>query len=588
MIEFLKLHRLGIIDDAHIELGAGLTVITGETGAGKTMVLSALNLLLGGKSDQGLAASKDTSVQGGWMLDPESVVAQQLADAGVAIGDGEFILTRTMPNAGRSRCSANGTVIPQAVVAQCAEDLIAVHGQSDQSLLRKASKQREVLDRFGGPSLAKVRSTYSGLYDAVCQLDEAYETAISSQAEQKAELELLRTKLELIESLAPNPGEDDQLAEAAGRLGNLSALQEAAASAAASVNGEDVGDSAAIHSIQAAQRSLDSVADFDPELAGIRDQLREVSVILNEVGVDLARYLADLDAEPGELERIQQRRAELTSLTRQFGMSIAEILQWSATAAVRVDVLERSGNIAELGQERAEARKKLAAAAAALTAARKKAGCDFCARVTTEMQGLAMPHSQIGVAIRHRKPVGAQEGLVIDGLDEPVAFGASGVDEVEFLLLAHEGATPAPIGKAASGGELSRIMLALEVVLSESASAPTFVFDEVDAGVGGRAAVEIGRRLAGLGKTAQVLVVTHLPQVAAFADHHLVVSKQSDGRVTSSGVEALDDSERVRELARMLAGQEESAHAAAHAQELLDLASLERQQPSHAVEQRRK
>lgn len=588
MIEFLKLHQLGIIDDAHIELGSGLTVITGETGAGKTMVLSALNLLLGGKSDQGLAASKETLVQGGWVLDPKSEVARQLADAGVDMSDGDFLLTRTMPNAGRSRCSANGTLIPQAVVARCAEDLIAVHGQSDQSLLRKASKQRDVLDRFGGAAAAQRRAEYSKLYEAVRELDEAYETAISSQAEQKAELEMLRTKLELIEAIAPIDGEDDQLADSAARLSNLSSLQEAAAAAAQSISGDEVGEPAAIHTIQSAQRSLEAVADIDPELAGFRDQLREVSVILNEVGVDLSRYLADLDAQPGELERIQQRRAELTGLTRQFGMTIAEVLAWSSTAAARVDLLERSGNIAELGESRAKARKQLADAAVALTAARKNAGRDFCARVTTEMQGLAMPHSQIGVAIRHRKPVAMQEGLTIDGLDEPVAFGASGVDEVEFLLLAHEGATPAPIGKAASGGELSRIMLALEVVLSESASAPTFVFDEVDAGVGGRAAVEIGRRLAGLGKTAQVLVVTHLPQVAAFADHHLVVSKQSDGRVTSSGVEALDEGDRVRELARMLAGQEESAHAAAHAQELLDLASLERQQSSHAVQQRRK
>ena len=587
MIEFLKLHKLGIIDDAHIELGHGLTVITGETGAGKTMVLSALHLLLGGKSDQGLAASKETSVQGGWHLTDGTAVIGQLEEAGVELIDGELIMTRTMPSAGRSRCSANGTVIPQAVVAQFADDLVAVHGQSDQSLLRKASKQRDVLDRFGGVALAKCRDRYTKLYDVVRALDEEFETAISSQAEQRAELADLRLKLELIEAVAPTPGEDDELADAAARLSNLSALQEAAASASEAISGDEVGEAAALHGIQSATRALESVAQFDPTLAGFRDRLREVSVILNEVAVDLSRYLVDLDAQPGELERIQQRRSELTSLTRQFGASITGVLEWSGTAAARVDVLERSGDLEQLGAQRAQARADLATAAAALTAARKRAGREFCARVTTEMQGLAMPHSQLGVAIRHRKPMASQEGLVIEGLADPAAFGASGVDEVEFLLLAHEGATPAPIGKAASGGELSRIMLALEVVLSESASAPTFVFDEVDAGVGGRAAVEIGRRLAALGKTSQVLVVTHLPQVAAFADHHLVVSKQSDGRVTTSGVAALDDSERVRELARMLAGQEESTHAAAHAQELLDLAALERTDSSHATGERR-
>ena len=588
MIEFLKLHRLGIIDDAHIELGPGLTVITGETGAGKTMVLSALRLLLGGKSDQGLSASKDTSVQGGWVIDPNGAVAAQMGESGVVMSDGDLLLTRTMPSAGRSRCSVNGTVVPQSVVASCADDLVAVHGQSDQTLLRKTSKQREVLDRFGGTDLAEARAAYSELYETVTELDDLFENATVMQEQQGSELIRLRQQLERLEVVAPTSGEDDALAETAARLGNLSQLQEAAAGAVAAISGDDTNDDGALYVLQSAQRALDGVADIDPILAQLRNQLREVSVVLNEVGVDLSRYLADLDAQPGELERIQARRAELTALTREFGRGIAEILEWSAEAALRVDALERSTNINELALARDRARAELAVAAKALTAVRKRTGREFCARVTTELQGLAMPHSQLVVAMRHRSPQGGQEGLVVEGLSSPVAFGATGVDEVEFMLLSHEGATPAPIGKAASGGELPRIMLALEVVLSESASAPTFVFDEVDAGVGGRAAVEIGRRLANLGKSAQVLVVTHLPQVAAFADHHLVVSKQSDGRVTTSGVASLDETQRVRELARMLAGQEESAHAAAHAQELLDLASLERTKRSHAVSERRK
>lgn len=582
MIEFLKLHRLGIIDDAHIELGPGLTVITGETGAGKTMVLSALRLLLGGRSDQGLAASKETSVQGGWVIEPKGPVGSQLAGAGVEISDGEFLLTRTMPSEGRSRCSANGTIVPQALVAACADDLIAVHGQSDQTLLRRSSRQREVLDRFGGDATSVAREAYADAYEAVTRLDELFREATSNQAEQAAELLSLREQLERIEAVAPVPGEDDTLAESALRLGNLSQLQAAAASAAAVIAGDDE-DASAIAAVHAANKALENVADIDPALKDIFGQLKEVALVLNEVGVDLSRYLADLDADPGELERIQSRRAELNGLTRRYGSSVQDVLDWSANAAARVESLERASNLAELAERRDAARSALAAAAVTLTSARKQAGRDFCLRVTSELQGLAMPHSQLGIAIRHRQPPAGQDGLRIEGLDSRVAFGASGVDEVEFLLLAHEGATPAPIGKAASGGELSRIMLALEVVLSQSASAPTFVFDEVDAGVGGKAAVEIGRRLAQLGKSAQVLVVTHLPQVAAFADHHLVVSKQSDGRVTSSGVESLDDSQRVRELARMLAGQEESAHAAAHAQELLDLASLERAKRSHAV-----
>lgn len=588
MIEFLKLHKLGIIEDAHIDLGPGLTVITGETGAGKTMVLSALRLLLGGKADQGLAASKETSVQGGWEVDPSSDFAQRMADAGVSLPDGELLLTRTMPSAGRSRCSANGTVVPQSLVADLADDLVAVHGQSDQTLLRRGSRQRDVLDRFGGARLAKLRDDYTAKYTVVKELDALFVEASTRHQEQAAELATLRDQLEEIDRVSPTAGEDVALGEAANRLENLSQLQTAAALATDAISGDESNDASALANVQVAVKSLDAVAHLDADLSSLRDQLREASVVLNEAAVDLSRYLSDLDAQPGQLEQVQSRRAEVTALTRKYGGTVDDVLRWSGDAAARVAALEEASDLGALTQRRASARAALATAAESLTAARKAAGREFCSRVTTELQGLAMPHSRLGIAIRHRRPLPDQDGLTIEGLESPAAFGASGVDEVEFLLLAHEGATPAPIGKAASGGELSRIMLALEVVLSESASAPTFVFDEVDAGVGGKAAVEIGRRLAQLGKSAQVLVVTHLPQVAAFADHHLVVSKQSDGRVTSSGVESLDDTERVRELARMLAGQEESTHAAAHARELLDLASLERSKESHAVGERRK
>ncbi len=579
MIEFLRLRHLGIIDDAQIELRQGLTVITGETGAGKTMVLSALSLLLGGKTVSGLAAAKDTAVQGGWRISAESELLETMTEAGILVEDGELLVNRTMPHEGRSRCSVNGTAITASTMAEWSHDLVAVHGQAEQGMLRRPARQRAVLDRFAADTISAVKAKYEDLFEVVRQVDAEYSQATNNYDQQRAELAVLTEQLELIEKAAPISGEDDQLAEAAARLGNLSELQAGASAALSSISGDDTGASAsggAVEEVHQARQSIESLAGLDPELEAIASQIREASVLLNEVGVDLSRYLADLDAQPGELESIQSRRAQLASLTRQFGPSVDDVLAWSQRAAIRVDELTRSSDLTALASRREELRAQLGELAAELSSRRADAATRFCQMVTTELQGLAMPHAVLQIEIRHRAPSTSDDGLSVPGIEGTVAFGISGIDEVEFMLKAHASADPAPVSQAASGGELSRIMLALEVVLADSASAPTFVFDEVDAGVGGKAAVEIGRRLARLSRSAQILVVTHLPQVAAFADNHLVVSKQQDGHVTSSGVEDLDEESRVRELARMLAGQEQSEHAAAHAHELLDLAAHER------------
>ncbi|MFT6564325.1 MAG: DNA repair protein RecN (Recombination protein N) [Actinomycetes bacterium] len=586
MIEFLRIRHLGIIDEAQIELRAGLTVITGETGAGKTMVLSALSLLLGGKTASGLAAAKDTAVQGGWRIPPKSDVVREMTDSGVQVVDGELLVNRTMPLEGRSRCSINGTVVTASSMAEWAHDLVAVHGQAEQGMLRRPSRQRTVLDRFAAAELGAVKGQYEELFALVRDIDDEYAEATRNHAQQLTELTLLTEQLKLIEKTAPLAGEDTQLAESAARLGNMSELQTGAATALTSVSGDELRDGAgadgAVADLHRARQAIEAVADLDPGLAAIAAQLKEASVLLNEVGIDLSRYLADLDAQPGELERVQGRRAELATLTRQFGHTIDEVLAWSQRSAARVLELTRASDLTALGTRRAELRVELGVLAGLLSDARRKAATRFCGLVTTELQGLAMPHSELQIDIRHRGTHAPDDGLVVPGLEAPVAFGASGIDEVEFMLKAHASADPAPVAHAASGGELSRIMLALEVVLADSASALTFIFDEVDAGVGGKAAVEIGRRLARLSRNAQILVVTHLPQVAAFADNHLVVSKQHDGHVTSAGVEDLDEELRVRELARMLAGQEESEHAAAHAHELLDLAAHERARHAQA------
>ncbi|MEI8083622.1 MAG: AAA family ATPase, partial [Actinomycetes bacterium] len=324
MIEYLQLHNLGLIRDAQVDLGPGLTVLTGETGAGKTMVLTALNLLLGGKSESGLAAAADTRVHGSWILPDGHPIIERVKEAGGVVDDGELVLTRTLPADGRSRCSAGGVGVPQSLLAQWGEQLVAVHGQSDQLSLRRESAQRAVLDRYAGPKLAAALQTYSEAYRRVLELDESVATAAASREAMLDERARLIRGLEDIEALAPVPAEDEQLAERAIRLGNLEELSDAARGALAAVLGDGDDDGDSISGMAArARRALASAAGLDPELAELATRLDEVMILANEVGMDLSRYLADLDPSPGELEVVQSRRAELTALTRLYGPTLA-------------------------------------------------------------------------------------------------------------------------------------------------------------------------------------------------------------------------------------------------------------------------
>lgn len=572
MIEFLRLRNVGVIESAEFEIGPGLTVLTGETGAGKTMVLTAVNLLLGARLPAGLTTGKDTAVQGEWTVDRSSAFASQLDAAGVDVTDDELLLTRTLPKSGRSRISANGTVIPQSLLAQWAEDMVAVHGQSEQVLLRRKSRQRQVLDRFGGPAHRALTEAYRDAFSHFGDVAARLEVAQSSIGAVQDEIARLGEGLAAIEKVRPGVGEDNDLAERASRLTNLSVLQASAANALTALDGvDDSPAAAAIHGLHAAQRALESVGSIDDQLATIGSELKEAAILVQDVVAELTRYLTDLDADPDRLDAIQTRRADIAALTRAYGPTVADVLAWEQDAIQRLNELHGLADVSALLEEHRQARETLGRHAADLSQARRAVADEFATLVTAELQGLAMPSARLEVAINSAERPDDSTTIPLPS-GQFVAFGPSGIDEVEFLLRPHAGADPSPISKAASGGELSRIMLALEVVLQDAATAPTMIFDEVDAGVGGQAAVEIGRRLQQLGQSVQVLVVTHLPQVAAFADQHLTVTKNFDGTVTSSNVENLDRAQRVAELARMLAGQSQSRHAVAHAEELLDLA----------------
>ncbi|HEX3749523.1 MAG TPA: DNA repair protein RecN [Streptosporangiaceae bacterium] len=591
MLEEVRITGLGVIDDATLELSPGFTVVTGETGAGKTMVVTGLGLLFGGRADPARVrpGAQRAVVEGRLTIDPDGKVARQVDEAGGELDDdgAALVINRSVSAEGRSRAHAGGRSVPVSLLTYLADDLVAVHGQSDQQQLLRAGRQREALDAYAGSGLAQVLGDYQRIYqrhrDARAELTELTEQA----RERIAEADGLRQALTEIEAADPAADEEGLLRAEEERLGNAEALRAAATAAHEALLGDPSAgayerpDAAAL--VGGARQELEAVRQHDQALASLADRLSEASYLLADVAGELASYTEALDADPARLAAVQERRATLARLVRAYGPraaadlaasagtegvpddigpagNLAVVLAWTKPAAVRLLELEGDDErIAGLAEEEAQLATRVTELAAQLTGLREDAAERFSHDVTAELTALAMPHASLVAVVRP--------------LDEP---GPHGADDVEIRLAAHPGAPPLPLNKGASGGELSRVMLAIEVVFAGADPVPTFVFDEVDAGVGGKAATEIGRRLARLARLAQVIVVTHLPQVAAFADNHLVVSKADDGLVTSSGVIRLDQPGRVRELSRMLAGLEDSEFGRAHAGELLDLAAKER------------
>ncbi|WP_275007267.1 DNA repair protein RecN [Promicromonospora iranensis] len=578
MLEEIAIENLGVIRSARVPLSDGLTVITGETGAGKTMVLTGLNLLMGAKADPQSVrpGASSAAVEGRVRVSGRDAVLSRVDEAGGEVeDDGTVVILRTIAD-GRSRAHLGGRAVPQGVLAEIAEDLFTVHGQSDQLRLRTSAKQRDALDTFVGPAHQRVLAAYrtawterGGLLAEIADLE-------ARGAERAREVELLRIGLEEIERVDPQTGEDAELQALIERLSNAEGLRTAATEAHEAVAGEDADGARenAIALVERARRALDSAAHSDPALGALATRFAEVGYLLSDVATDVAAYVDDLQADPAGLETAHNRMAELNALTRSYGETIDEVLQWASDAGLRLLDLDDGGDrLVSMRDRVTELDGELTRLSEILTAERTRGASQLAEAVTNELHGLAMGGAHLVVSV--------------EPLDQPGPFGA---DQVTFLLVPHPGAPERPLGKGASGGELSRVMLALEVALATSGGAAaertadtprsTFVFDEVDAGVGGRAAVEVGRRLAQLGRSTQVVVVTHLAQVAAFADAHLVVTKSSDGdggsgaaddgMITVTGVREVTADARVRELARMLSGQDDSETARTHALELLE------------------
>jgi DNA repair protein RecN (Recombination protein N) len=566
VIEEISIRDLGVIEHATLPLGPGFTALTGETGAGKTMVVTALGLLLGQRADSAVVRSGSPQlwVEGRWRVPADGEVAERVRDAGGDLDDageasvGELVLSRSVTAEGRSRAIVGGRGAPVSVLSELAEQLVVVHGQSDQIRLRSATAQREAVDRFGGEPLAEALEAYRQAYRRWSANREELAQLVDERDRRAREADDLRAALSEIEAVAPEPGEDEALAEQAERLTNLESLRVAAAVAREALSAEASEGPDVRGLLETSRRELERAGSHDPALQALAETIAGLGFQVEDAAAQLSTYLAALDSDGAhDLEVLQDRRAELAALVRKYGPTLDEVIERAATGGDRLAELEGDEErIEQLTTLVADDEAEVETLAASVSALRSSAAEALAGRVTDELAALAMADAAIVVDVQQRDD-----------------YTLNGRDLVSILLRPHSGAEPRPLGKGASGGELSRVMLAIEVVLAGSDPVPTFVFDEIDAGVGGASAIEIGRRLARLAETAQVIVVTHLAQVAAFATNHLTVVKSGDGSVTASSVRQLEGEDRISEMARLLSGLTDSESGLAHARELIEVAT---------------
>lgn len=560
MIEEIIIRDLGVIGEARLQLAPGFNVLSGETGAGKTMILTALGLLLGERADSSSVrkGQPQAQVHGLWRLDGSeagTTVADRLNEAGLDFDLSELIVSRTVASDGKSRASISAQPVPAGLLAELGQKLVVVHGQSEQLRLRSSAAQREALDAFAGAELDSTMAEYRLAYSAWREAEVRLADLVANAAARLREADDMRVAVKELDAADPQPGEDEELAGLAERLTNLETIRFAVASAHEAVSSED-GNQDVLGLLSQSRKQLEAGSAHDSRLEVLAERAAELGSQARELAGELASLLSQLENDSERsLDEIQGRRATLNTLMRRYGPSLEEVIAYRETASMRLLDLDTSEDqIIELRGQLEALQARALALSAKISALRSAAAARLATAVTEELHALAMPGAT----------------LVVDVA--PAELGPHGADSIAIQLSSYPGADPRPLGKGASGGELSRIMLAIEVVLADTKSNPTFIFDEVDAGVGGAAAIEIGKRLARLAKTAQVIVVTHLAQVAAFANNHLRVLKSHNGEFTSSDVVALAEVSRVEELARMLSGLTESELGLAHAAELWQLA----------------
>lgn len=552
MITDLHIHSLGVIESADLRLGPGLTVLTGETGAGKTMVLTSLQLLTGARADPLAVRSGSERAEVDGVFEVDAATAELAEGLGAAVEEGELIVSRTVPSEGRSRAHLSGRPVPASALSAIGEHLVTIHGQADQFGLRSAAVQRDTLDAFGGTAHQSLVDAYRDAWGRAVEARKRRDAGRDSAEERAAEVRVLTEATGAIAELDPHEGEDDDLRAETERLTNAEDLRASVGRA----RGLLTGDGEAPGAVDLTRQAVEAVREagrLDPTVEPLADRLQTLAVDLDAVADETADYVASLDADPNRLAEVHARRALLRELLVGRAADAAGLLRWQRDALARLEELTAPGEDPAVLEERLrEAQAEVLGAGRALSESRATLSRRLAHDVDVELAGLAMRGAHLEVVLVAHKP------------------GPHGLEDVEFLLRPHPDAPARPLGQGASGGELSRIMLALEVVLGRREDARTYVFDEVDAGVGGRTATEVGARLHRLARTRQVLVVTHLAQVAAFADAQVVVEK----RGATTTVRGVGGAERIAEIARMMGGDPDSPTARRHAVELLDAAGV--------------
>ncbi len=568
MLEELEIHNLGPIRSALIAPAGGMTAITGETGAGKSMLLSAIRLISGGPSDGGRVSvgAQEAWAQGVFEVASSSAAVAAAREAGFEPEDGELFLSRKVPASGRSRSMLSGRSVPRSVLASVAAELVTIHGQADQLRIATVSRQREFLDRYAGDEVAL--AAYGKTWNALRAMDERLERLSSQESSMRQQADYLRESIERINRVDPQPGEMDELRARRDRIENAAEIAEGVTRALGALDAsqvtDDVESASAADLIDRASQALRAI-HVEGVFSELADRLDSISTDLSDVVFSLSGEV-DNEASVEDLDAINGRIHELDELTRRWGPELSDVITWRDKAVYDLEDLDASPEkVEQLEAERAQLLEAAKKAAQAVSKRRRAAAKELASKVTAELDSLAMGTSKLEIRVAEREQL-----------------DVTGADDIEFLFTPFPGSPQLPMGKSASGGELSRLMLALELVAAEKhvvagGTVPpmTFIFDEVDAGVGGKAAVELGARLAKLAQSAQVLVVTHLPQVASWADEQYVVAKgETDDGSIATTINQVRGEARVHEIARMLSGSE-SETSLEHAEELLKSSVLD-------------
>ena len=565
-LEEINIKNIGVITQATVEFNQGLTVLTGETGAGKTMVLTALNLVLGGKSESSLVRTGEERLTASALFSIPREKVSTLEAMGIEIEEGSLSISRSVTKDGKSKAIASGVSVSASVLSEVSDHLIEIHGQSSGLNISKGSKQRELLDRFAGSSLYSILNKYQDFLTNYQEIKNRISDLKKSAASRDESLAALKLFSETFSKLKPTPDELGAIDDEVSRLSSVEELRVSVSHALGILESEDSG---VINALAQAKKSLDGVKGKDSRVEKFSDDFNEAFFVLADIMPNLTSYLQSLEADPERLDYLQERKAALTAFIKKWSTTVdgeqglKDLIQkHSMVTSSLEDLSGGDQRILELEKELSAVKKDLLGAAKDLTKKRKEAATDLSSKVSHEMHSLSMPQTNLIIDIATPD---------FDSSLKESDFTVFGCDNVSMYLQTHKDGALVSLAKGASGGEMSRVMLALEVVIAASNPVGTYIFDEVDAGVGGAAAIEVGRRLHTLSKNAQVIVVTHLPQVAAWGDQHYVVEKSIDGTVVSSGVTSVQGEDRISEIARMLAGLQDSASAKEHAAELLNM-----------------